>query len=127
MYKVLDGNYSLPRAKTFSEKLKQEHAPIADPTTGEVDPLVIIRRQIVKTFQEDAELMSKFDNSDRGVTWGELKFRICEILPENYDNRDQLSFTMVPQVLNELLGDQDIHWESFKNQNNSTCVRRRRP
>jgi Predicted ATPase len=123
MYELQDHDYNRPQVETFAGHLRNEHAPIADALTGEVDQLVLLRWRAVEEFRNDVQLMKRM-GEESGVAWGELKKRIFDVLPEHISDRDQLAYQMVSQVLNELLGEQDIHWESFKNPSGKTWVRR---
>jgi DNA helicase HerA-like ATPase len=126
MYELQDHDYNRPRVDTFAGNLRDNHAPLADALTGEVDQLVVLRRHAVNEFRDDLQLMKRI-GEESGVAWGELKKRIFDVLPEHMADRDESAYQMVSQVLNELLGEQSIHWESFKNSRQITCVRRVRP
>jgi len=42
-----------------------------------------------------------------------------DALPQDLDNVDQLAYDLVRPTLEEVLGEQDVHWETYQRESNS--------
>lgn len=113
IYEMQDHNYDRSLVETFAKTLKDKHPPI-DVSTGEVDQLVALRLKAAEELRKDKKLISDLKNYDKGVSWGELRDRIFELLSEDILDGKQRAYEMVKPTLVELFGEQDKGWESFK-------------
>jgi hypothetical protein len=123
MFKVVDAEYRMPAAKTFALKLHDEFVnkfqqempadsenPVEE--NEEKDVLYQIVAKAVSVIQSD-EMMMRYLKAD-GVSWGKMKSIIRKEIPSNWDNADQMAYSMVVKVMNAIFGEQDKCWYSYK-------------
>jgi DNA helicase HerA-like ATPase len=147
LFGMRDKNYSLPAGKTYADALRKTFGGVRQaPTTvhvptGEapstlfpdleepepVDVMASLEDEMVRRLEADLKLMAKID-SQEGAAWGSIKAFFLEHLPQELDDRDQLSFRLVPKALSRLFGAQGEGWETYRNPNksNTTYVRKKR-
>jgi hypothetical protein len=87
------------------------------------DVMAQFEKKAIDALENDAELMSKI--KDGGAAWGTVKAFFLKQLPESLEDRDAISYHLVPKALTEILGVQDEAWYSFRNpeRNNTSYVR----
>ena len=140
MYPRLDPNYNKPAEATFSSKLKQEfsinhkeefnigqgsnddslkkteNTQVIDQDSARnesPDVLAVIKNQAINDLRNDAHLLEKI--RVEGFPWGGLTAFFKDHLPAKMDSRNDAAYYLVAEALNQLLGPQDVAWESYKN------------
>jgi hypothetical protein len=83
-YSMLDHDYNKPAGRTYAVGIKQSHQILADPETGEVDPLKLFHMQAVNRLQTDQELLAHL-RSD-GIPWGKMNTIMKECIPDGITN-----------------------------------------
>lgn len=71
-----------------------------------------IERQAMDALRSNADLMRRI--SGGGAPWGGIMTFFLEKLPQ-LDDRGQFAYHLVPKALDNIFGQQDEHWETFKN------------
>ena len=128
MHNLRDPNYANPAGNTYAIALRQRFDGLANPQcepseqgddankegeeVGPVDYLRSIEARVIHKFTESHW---KDRVQADGAAWGGLKAFFLEVLPEGLDNRDKLAYQMVPKALNQIFGQQDSGWHTFKN------------
>jgi len=81
-----------------------------------------IEQQAIDALRANANLMRKI--AGEGAPWGGIMTFFLESLPQ-LDDRGQFAYHLVPKALNDIFGQQDEYWETFKNpQTGKTWVRK---
>lgn len=122
IYSMLDRDLNMAAVQTYARQLKERFelgaAPVAagsEPSANgdgpHVDPLVVYRALAVRAVREDDRALT-FLNGD-GAAWGFLRAVIRDGLPDHVDNAEQLAYNLVKQVLEEIIGEQNVHWETY--------------
>jgi len=77
---------------------------------------------VASEILKDEQFLSEIKE---GCPWGRIKAFIKDRLPELIaDDRDELAYKLVPQILNKLFGPQNIFWETYKHpERDKTYVR----
>lgn len=88
-----------------------------------VDVMANIEAQAIQALRADANQMAKIDSPD-GVAWGSIKAFFLDHLPAQLDNRDDFAYRLVSKALSDICGPQGQCWETYKNQNNTTYIRK---
>ena len=123
-YAVLDPEYEREPIGTFSDTLKKDYPSEIDPETGEIDQLALIRKNAVEKIIGNSKLMNEIRGE--GKAWGGIKAAIREVIPNGIQDADDISYSMVKPILDEIFGPQDESWESFRHPTtNKTWVRTR--
>jgi hypothetical protein len=123
MFKMQDPEYNRPPIETHAQVLQEQHPPLSDPETGEVDQLALLKRHIVKSFKSNDKFLELIYDADRGVAWGSMVAKIEKLLPKHIDNKKQFAYDSIPQVLTDLFGNRGEAWETFKNSKDVTYIR----
>ena len=133
-YRMLDPKYNREPANTYARQLRMRIGELLDPVaanperngtaaavsidggspdggTAPVDTLYSMQMRAVEAVRQ-SEIFEKV-RSQNGLAWGTLKAFFVDILPEDLDDRDQFAYNLVPKVLNELFGPQDVRWEAY--------------
>lgn len=143
LFSMRDPDYSLPAGnthakilrETFERDVQTDLTGTADITTspaqdepGEeaehVDIMAGIESRAINALRSDPGLMEKLESTD-GAAWGAVKAFFLEQLPEHLDDRDQLAYQLVKKAMDEIFGEQDQAWETFKNPSNVTYIRKK--
>jgi len=131
LYTTADASYSGGSVETYASKLRGrlegdlQQAIAARPTAATVtdtadtpddassqptDFRKLTRQGAIETLRNDADFWSSF-NGD-GITWGVVKYKLKESLPDSIEDRDDLAYQMVAEALDELVGAQDEKWHT---------------
>ena len=143
MFPVRDSEYNMRPGNTYRKKLLSIFPGMKKFTTtkqgpnagGEVarlsaeaedddapDVKAGIEQQAIDALRANANLMRKI--SAEGAPWGGIMTFFLESLPQ-LDDRGQFAYHLVPKALNNIFGQQDEYWETFKNpQTGKTWVRK---
>ena len=143
MFPVRDPEYNMRPGNTYRKKLLSIFPGMKKFTTtkqgpnvgGEVarlsaeaedddapDVKAGIEQQAIDALRANANLMRKI--SAEGAPWGGIMTFFLESLPQ-LDDRGQFAYHLVPKALNNIFGQQDEYWETFKNpQTGKTWVRK---
>ena len=91
-----------------------------------VDPFAIYRALAIRAAQEDAQFQSY--RQGNGAAWGYVKKVIRDALLGDVDGADDLAYDLVRPILDEVLGERDVHWETYQRESprgTTTYVRRK--
>ena len=136
MFSVRDPDYNRPAGRTYAHVLRQMTSQIRDmvavnrpaeaetaaarlPTENKSDDaesediVAMIRQIAVEALKSNKALISKIE-SESGVPWGTLNAFIGAKLPQHLDNKDDLAYRLVPQVLDAIYGRQGEAWEAYR-------------
>lgn len=113
-YSMLDHEYNRPPANTYATGIKHTHQVIADPETGEIDPLKLFHMRAVERLQTDQSLRERL-RSD-GIPWGKMNKIMEECIPDGITNDIQtLAYQEVKHAMDGAFGPQGQGWEAFQN------------
>lgn len=118
LHSLRDPNYTGKTIKTFAQGLKEKfNQQLIDPETGLAtngDPMIAYRHTAVKAVSAIPNFKNRLSGS--GISWGAIKAAVRDALPDVLDiqERDEMAYKMVREVLDEVLGPQDVCWETFK-------------
>lgn len=137
MYQMSDPAYNKPAANTFAQQLRGTFAGVTQPAgtaqpeliaripeappqvteeSAEAEPVDVIGQieaQAIDALRRDNKLMSKIESAD-GAAWGSIKAFFVEQLPPHLDDRDTIAYHLVRKAMTEILGQQDVAWETYK-------------
>ena len=149
LVKLQDPDYSRARVETYASALKERFMlseipaglfaedRLADPSTdlndnglAAVDSLAVYRALAIRAVQQNAEVQRYLLGS--GVAWGFIRKVILDALPSNVEGRGDLAYSLVRPVLEELLGEQEVHWETYQRETTTgtgatSYIRRKQP
>ncbi len=143
MFSMRDPGYDLPEGKTYAKVLhdifevdarldfvrsKGDPVKMAPSESLEerpetIDIMAEIEAGMIEALREDTELMNKLE-SEEGAAWGTVRAFFLDRLPAHLDNRDDLAYRLVKKAMDEIFGEQNKIWESFKNPFNKTYIRK---
>lgn len=133
LYATADATYSGSAVETYARKLRErlegdlQQAIAASPVTPTVadspdapddtssrptDFRKLTRLKAIETLRGDDDFWRSF-NGD-GITWGVVKYKLKESLPDSIEDRDDLAYQMVVEALDEIVGPQDQAWHTEK-------------
>jgi hypothetical protein len=147
MYPPLDLKYNRPAAKTYARHLKDEFErtlqqagiqvaiavgepgeaegraaaiePGADGTAvAGTDVIGAFEQRAIEALRQDGELIERIRTS--GTAWGTLKAFLLGKLPETLEDRDNIAYHMVPKALNQVIGEQNVAWHAYRNEERHT-------
>jgi len=128
-----DPIYNKPEGTTFAHQLL--NSLVADDTTqeepqmgpsssiqgesaknkaGEPDDQIRSLIQSLAASITREEKIMKWVNSEGGVAFGSVKAEIKQRLPANTHDRDNYAYSLVPSVMNLVIGPQDEKWKSVR-------------
>jgi hypothetical protein len=131
MYQMHDPAYNKPAAVTFAQQLRNTFAGTGEPEiaaqnpgaapqapdeTADAEPVDVIGKiesNAIEALRSDEKIMSKIKSAD-GVAWGTVKAFFSEKLPAHLDDRDTIAYHLVRKAMTEILGQQDVAWETYK-------------
>ena len=142
LFSMLDPEYDMPSGNTYAKSLRKTFGNDEDisrsnvnvsPTDSTqyaqeeesepVDVLAEIEAQAINALRNETNLISKLESTN-GVAWGSVKAFFQNHLPEHLDDRDQLAYRLVKKALDEIFGEQNQAWETFKSSKNVTYIRK---
>ena len=142
MVELQDPQYDREAVDTYAAHLKERFALAAEAGGGDrpggwrrhtrnengadpnLDPMVYYRAQAVKAVREQKDLMKYLTSS--GAAWGFVLAVIKKALPADLHDLDQLAYDLVRPALEEIFGEQDVHWETFAHpQTGKTHIRQK--
>ena len=137
MYKMLDPDYGRAAVDTYAAQLKDRflrsvtlpllnggEPPATNGTVPVADPMAVYRARAILAVRGHEKAM-EYLNSPQGLAWGFLRAIIRDALPSEVDNVDQLAYNLVRPILDELLGEQDVYWETYQHETRQTTYVRR--
>ncbi|MDE0175059.1 MAG: DUF87 domain-containing protein [Defluviicoccus sp.] len=143
LFPMRDPDYNMPPGNTYAHTLRgtlRHDAPAShrDVVSGAVaasrsepeeqpepvDVMGEIEARAIEKLESDARLMNRLKSTE-GAAWGTVKAFFLEQLPEHLDDRDDIAYRLVAKAMNKNFGVQDQGWESFKNPNNATYIRKK--
>lgn len=140
LFSLCDPKYNRQPGNTFAMELENtfrkdaemdsmtpqdvQSDPAQEEMSEEADPIADIETKAINLLRSDNQLMGKLDSSE-GVAWGGIKAFFMKCLPEHLDDRDNLAYRLVKKSMDEIFGEQNVKWESFKNPNNVMYVRKK--
>ena len=135
--KLVEPNSNRPEACTYARQLRERIGGMVSPrasnsgrggaTAGvatveeeeqEVDTLKVLEQRALEMLRERnhrARIQSD------GMAWGTLKALFLEMVPEDFDDRDQFAYLLVPKVLDRLFGPQNVGWETYTPEGKTTA------
>ncbi len=142
-FPVRDCNYNKPAANTYVHTLHDTFADMRQPVTTRsrsesadasllpteadetepVDVMADIAQKAIDALQANTRLIQKIE-SPEGVAWGAIKAFFLEKLPKHLDDRDNVAYRMVGKAMDQLYGSQRQSWDTYKNPQNKTYVRK---
>lgn len=136
--KPLDPKYDRPAIETFATSLRADASRIEEAARSrgfvtshpKVDPNIPEREQgepvvdleryyeqlAIEAVQNNSQLIERIQGD--GTAWGHVKAVISDSLPDDTmsdEDRGQKAYELVPTVLNNVFGVQDVKWHSFRN------------
>ncbi|MEM3486263.1 MAG: DUF87 domain-containing protein [Candidatus Methanomethyliaceae archaeon] len=136
LYRPMDPDYSKPARDIFALKLKEKWAnkiavaakeekkqvssaeyEDASDTTEEIndvegqDILEIIERRAIDSFK-NSDVPEKIRKS--GVPWRGVMAKLESYLPEEWTDRADRAYNLVPKALSETFGEQEVGWSTEK-------------
>jgi hypothetical protein len=149
LYPRLDPTYDRPAAQTFGRQIREEFeqelrtadVPLARdqaepatklPSEGQLDfggdiaapgtdVLAAFERRATEALRDNAELMGRIRGD--GAAWGAIKAFLLDHLPTSLEDVGNVAYRLVPKALNDILGQQDEAWHSFRNERHIMYVR----
>ncbi len=148
MYPPRDPEYNLPAAQTYARRLRDEfertlhqagiqiELPVAQlgeavgrdaaieagaDGTGVAGTDVIggFEQRAIEALRQDTALMQRIRTS--GSAYGSVKAFLLGKLPETLEDRDSIAYHLVPKALNQIVGDQDVAWHTYRNEERRTA------
>ena len=128
---VLDPKYDRLSTETYAKRLREKFAtaagdiriepgseqkiesnPQAEEKSTGIDMLQAVTQVAIQTVKNDAEFFQRL--STEGMHWRGVVQKIEEALPDVLDQQEKnrLAYSLVPTVLNNLLGEQNIGWKN---------------
>lgn len=83
-----------------------------DKSVVATDFLKLARQQAIATVKADPDFSKQFNGN--GITWGVLKHKIKDALPESIEGRDDMAYQMVTEAMTSIVGKQDEAWHTEK-------------
>jgi len=135
-YEVLDPEYERPAVETYAQELKREFEAALreaseDAGLGESgdyrereqqpDALEAYEQKAIRRLKEDTEILERIRGD--GYPYGGLKAKLREYLPATLDDRDEVAYHLVPKALDQIFGEQDKAWHSFRAPTGATWVK----
>ena len=134
MFKLKDPDYNAVPASTFATNIRgrfQEQLKAVgivhrvadehnDGDDEEIDILETYAEKAIAELRSNEDLMNRI-HSANGAAWGSLKAFILQQFPENFLDRENQAYHLVPKALNQILGVQGEAWESYKNEERNTA------
>lgn len=127
MVRPQDPQYTRAAVDTYAQGLKQrfmlneaslfdENGATEPSANGSepvpVDPFAVYRALAIQAVANNTQIQTGLQGN--GVAWGTLKSVIRNALPAGLDGADDLAYNLVALVLNEVLGQRDVHWETYQ-------------
>ena len=142
LFSMRDPDYNLPAGNTYAHRLRRtfdRHGPgggteitatapigaqTAQEETERVDVKAEIEAEAIVALRSDKQVIAKLESAD-GYAWGSLKAFFLVHLPQHLDDRDQFAYRLVKKAMIEIFGKLDEGWEIFKNDRNTTYIRKK--
>ena len=83
-----------------------------DKLTVPTDFLKLARQQAVTAVKDDADFWKQFNAN--GITWGVLKHKLKDALPDSLEGRDDMAYQMVSEAMEVIVGKKDEAWHTEK-------------
>jgi uncharacterized protein len=80
-----------------------------DQSAEPADFLSLVRKNAIKTTSEDSELQRSLNAGN--ATWGVVKYKLRDALPESLQDRDDSAYQLVPDFLDTVFGKGNWHTE----------------
>jgi hypothetical protein len=135
LYKTADPKYAKPAVDTYAGKLRQrlagdlqqviqassgetvteeapEDAREDETTSGTPDFLKMARKNAIDALKNDDDFKKKI--AGEGITWGVVKYKLLDALPNTIENRDDMAYQMIAEAMTEILGPEGTTWHSEK-------------
>ena len=85
--------------------------PLASEPSGEgADILKLNKNRAIEKLKKDQEFWDSIEN--RGIPWGVVLGKLASALPDTMDDRDNYAYQLVPEAMNQLLGEKG--WDTEK-------------
>jgi DNA helicase HerA-like ATPase len=145
MARPQDPEYTRAAVNTYAQELKErftlseapaglfsengDSTPHPSLDNGEslpVDPFAVYRALAIRAVQNNNQLQTYLEGN--GAAWGYIKKVIRDTIPTDVDGADDLAYDLVRPVLDEVLGERDVHWETYQRESprgTTTYVRRK--
>ena len=128
---VLDPKYDRLSTETYAKRLREKFAtaagdiriepspeqkiesnPQAEEKSTGIDMLQAVTQVAIQAVKNDAEFFQRL--STEGMHWRGVVQKIEEALPDVLDQQEKnrLAYSLVPTVLNNLLGEQNVGWKN---------------
>ena len=128
IHNLRDPDYRNPAGKTYAATLRERFENLSSPHADATDqrdtvpgqeeeapPVDVLRSIEAQAIREFSESEWKERVQTDGAAWGGLKAFFLEVLPDDLDDPDNMAYQLVPKALNQIFGQQDIEWHTFKN------------
>lgn len=135
LYRTIDPTYRGNEIDTFARRLRSrllgdiQHAINAsgsaaavpdtptitdedDRTARPADFLRLARQSALATLKKDEDFWRNLNSN--GITWGVVKYKLKDALPDSLEDRDDMAYQMVSEAMNEFVGPQDEDWHTEK-------------
>ncbi|MFC1869842.1 ATP-binding protein [Chloroflexota bacterium] len=146
LYTPLDPDYNRPSAATYAIALREEFENAlrsagvdinpkgmkendSDTDQAEypedqgIDVIGSIEKAAINKLRDD-KIVERI-KSEEGIAWGGLKAFLIGQLPVNLEDRDNIAYNLVLKAMDEIMGERNVHWYSYRNpnRNNTTYIR----
>lgn len=149
MYCMIDPTFTRGAANTFANQLRSQNDQLVKQALEYVsnslfdetvtaggflednhtnsekpDVLEIYKQRAIDTLRSDVETLQKM-RSGEGVPFGLIVGMLEKCFPQEFQDRNSIAYSMVPQALSEVFGHQGDGWHSYRNaqKNNKVYVR----
>ena len=127
-----DADFSGAEVNTFAKEIRgkfekqlskiparQQIAEERDDGVQQVDILKTYEEKAIKALKNSGQLMKKIRNT--GAPWGEVQAFLLDYFPDDFYDRKQQAYYLVPKALNQILGLQGDAWESYRPEERNTA------
>ena len=149
LYKALDPSYDSVEINTYAAQLKAKYQQAMEQVlesiksegseesqnitsngnvekviSEETDLLEISKSRAISALKKDTYFLEHI-SSEEGISYGVILQKIKEKIPATFTDRQNVAYSLVPEVLGELYGSQEVEWHSYRNptKSNKTYVR----
>jgi hypothetical protein len=102
------------------------HPSLEHDEPAAVDPFAVYRAPAIRAVRNNTQIQTYLQGN--GAAWGYVKKVILDAMPPDVDEADDLAYDLVRPVLDEILGERDVQWETYQGESQrgtTTYIRRK--